>query len=446
MKRALAIALALMLLVAPMLGLAEGGEKKVVRVLLAGWDLNDGLDPITAVPFKGFNSWWAENFTPNHPDIEVQINMIPWDTAQQKQQAELMAGNVDVLYTGSYVSQFYDMGLLRNIDDLLEKDTEYKPLELFPEGVWNTSYNLITGKGDRYALPAVMGQRYTIYDTKLFEDWGVEPLSDYPTTQEIIEKAKKMTGMNPVTGEQNYGAWFYLPMPVDVFTFVAWSYAGGITGGEGSIDDPANIKWQLNDEKMVKLFEDFAEVVKCTPPGFVTGTGREYFGLEENNVAIYLDHNGGSVMSTYYQTNDDTMIKRFKPAMNVGPNGEGWVAVDPIVMAANPLDVDAAWEVMKALASVERQQYHYEEFRWTPAVKDASFLNLADIYTPYALKIADAAHYTLVDEAVPFYTTEIVPLVNKYCSDVLEGKTIGIQAMLDELQAKAEAWSAAQKK
>jgi len=444
MKRALALILTVVLLVAPLTGMAEG-EKKVVRVLLAGWDLNDGIDPVTAAPFKGFNTWWAENFTKEHPDIEVQINSIPWDTAQQKQQAELMAGNVDVLYTGSYVSQFNEMGLLRNIDDLLAKDTAYKPLELFPEGIWNTSYNLITSKGDRYALPAVMGQRYTVYDTTLFDQWGVEYLSDYPTTQEITEKAKLMTGINPVTGEQNYGVWFYLPAPMDVFTFVAWSYAYGVTGGEGSTEDPANIKWQLNDEKMVKLFTDFGEMVKCTPPGFLTGTGKEYFGTADNNVAIYLDHNGGNIMSQYYQTQETKMIDRYKAAMNVGPNGEGWVAVDPIVMAANPQNLDASWEVMKALASTARQQYHYTEFRWTPAVKDASFLNEKDIYTPYALKIADNAHFTLIDEGNPFFTTEIVPLVNRYCTAVLEGKTVDIQAMLDELQAKAEAWSTTQK-
>ena len=54
---------------------------------------------------------------------------------------------------------------------------------------------------------------------------------------------------------------------------------------------------------------------------------------------------------------------------------------------------------MKALASADRQKYHYTEFRWTPAVKDFSFLNENDIYAPYALKIADQAHYTLIDES-----------------------------------------------
>ena len=444
MKRVLAVILVTLLLTAPMIGLAEG-EKKVVRVLLAGWDLNDGIDPITGAPFKGFNTWWAENFTPLHPDIEVQINMVPWDSAQQKQQAELMAGNVDVLYTGAYVSQFYDMGLVRNIDDLLENDTDYQPLDLFPEGLWNTSYNLITSKGDRYALPAVMGQRFTIYDTQLFDEWGVEYLNEYPTPSEIIEKSQQMTGINPVTGEENWGVWFYLPMPVDVFTFVAWSYAYGITGGVGSKDDPSNIKWELNDEKMVQLFTDFAEMVKQTPPGFLTGSGNELFGKPENNIAFQLDTNGAAIMGAFFQSGDKAMIERFKPAMNVGPNGEGWVAVDPIIMAAEPLNLEASWEVMKALASPERQKYHYEEFRWTPAVKDSSFVNPDDIYTPYALRVADNAQYTLIDEAVPFYTTEIVPLINRFCSDVVEGKDVDIQAMLDELQAKAEAWSAAQK-
>ena len=57
-------------------------------------------------------------------------------------------------------------------------------------------------------LPPHTGVRVTHWDSKLFADWGVEPLSAQPTVEEITEKAKAMTGKNPVTGEDNYGYWY----------------------------------------------------------------------------------------------------------------------------------------------------------------------------------------------------------------------------------------------
>lgn len=417
-----------------------------VRVLLAGWALEDGIDPLTSIEFKGLNNFWKETFGVKYPKIKVQLNIVPWDSAQQKQQVDLASKNVDVLYTGSYVSQYYQAGLLRNIDDLLAKDTNYKPKEIFPEGVWNSSYNLLTfDKSKRYGLPAVMGQRYTIYDKKLFDDWGVEYLSEQPTVKEILEKSKKMTGKNPKTGKMNYGIWFNTAMPVDIFTFVAWSYAFKVDGGKGSPDDPKNIKWDLNNENMIKLFESFGELVKYTPKGFITGLGSEQFGTSENNVAIYLDYQGAKIIGQYMQDKKTNMIDRFQPCMGVGPQGESWVAVDPIVMAKNPKDLEAAWEVMKFLASAEMQEYHYKSFGWTPALKKADFIDPIDKYMKTALKVADKAHYTLIDEAVPFYTVEMVPLINKYEGDILAGKNVDVKNMLDNLQKKAEQWSAAQK-
>ena len=39
----------------------------------------------------------------------------------------------------------------------------------------------------------------------------------------------------------------------------------------------------------------------------------------------------------------------------MGPKGEGWVAVDPFIMAKNAKDVDASWEVLKFLTSYMTQ-------------------------------------------------------------------------------------------
>ena len=427
-------------------GQAASDISGTVRVLLAGFELEDGIDPVTMAEYKGLKTFWDETFTPKYPNIKVEFTSVPWNNAQQKQQAELAAGNVDVLYTGSYVNQFYEQGLLRDIDDLLAKDTAYDPLKIFPNGIFKTSYSMVSADGKQFGLPAVMGQRYTIMDTKLFDDWGVEYLSEKPTTEEIIEKAAKMTGKNPKTGEQNYGIWFDTTFPTDVFTFASWAYAFNADGGTGHPAKPGEIKWNLNGKEMYNLFDSYGRMVKSAIPGFVTGNGKEKLGQENNDVAIFLDWQGSNIVKAYLDSKDDSMIKRFKPVMNVGPDGEGWVACDPIVMSAKTKDVDAAWEVMKHLAGQERQEYSYKNFRWTPALASTNCIDDFDIYTKVALEVAKNAKYTLVDEANPFYCSEITPVVTKYHSDVIAGKDVPIQPILDTLQKKAEEWSRANSK
>ena len=82
--------------------------------------------------------------------------------------------------------------------------------------------------------------------------------------------------------------------------------------------------------------------------------GAENFGLE-NNIAIALDSTGGSTMSEYRSKQNKEPLDRFEPVLNMGPKGEGWVAVDPFIMAKNAKDVDASWEVLKFLTSYMTQ-------------------------------------------------------------------------------------------
>ena len=41
-----------------------------------------------------------------------------------------------------------------------------------------------------YALPFLGDTRYICYDKTIFDQWGVEYLSEHPTVEEILEKAK----------------------------------------------------------------------------------------------------------------------------------------------------------------------------------------------------------------------------------------------------------------
>lgn len=417
-----------------------------VRLSLAGWTLEDGIDPYTGKKTIGLNSYLKETFNKQYPKIKLEISTVPWENAKAKQQAQLMSKEVDLVYTGgAFACQFFQQGLLRPIDDLLEKDTEFKPEDLYLEGIWNNSYSVRSlDMKQRFGLPYALGQRMTVYDKKIFDDWGVEYLSEHPTAEEILEKAKKMTGKNPKTGEDNYGL-YWSGNSLNGSTIIALTFAFGATGAEGTLDDPKNIKWQLNTPEMVKVMEWFKEASKLCPPSFVNGQGAENFGRENNNIAIALDSNGAKVIGDFKATGKKDMIDRYEATVNLGPDGEGWVAMDPIIMAKEPKNVDAAWTVMKFLASYDTQKWAHENGGNAPTIKNADFVIPEDKYLRVAFKIADNAKPSLLDEANPFFMSDIVPKINGYMSEAAGGNPPDIQKTLDELQKKATDWSASQK-
>ncbi len=441
----------------PVSAIADDSEMSgTIKLQLIEYTVAPQQDTATGKDLEGYEAFFEREFGAKYPNVKWSIEEIPWDNSQQKGQVSLSTGEVDLANTGAYASQYWYGGILRKIDDLLAADTEFDPLEVYANGIWENSFSIQSYEKDaRFGLPAVMGQMYTIYDSQIFEDFGAEPLPEKPTPEDIIEAAKTCTGVNPRTGQQNYGLHFLANRSTDVFAFVALTYHTGATGGEGSIGKPGEIKWDLNNDKMKKAFEYIGEYVKYTGPGFLQNQGNENFGkvvdLEpgvENTTAIVLDSATASIWARYLRDGktDTTELDRFKAVYNVGPNGIGWVAVDPIVMSAKVKDenLQAAWAAMKFLTNHETQVYEFEQIRNAPTLKDTSFIPEEHEGMKIAMDIANNCQYTLIDEANPFFVSNIVPAVQSYMSAIKEGQSPNLDEILSTLQTQAEEWSAQQ--
>ncbi|MBO0995401.1 extracellular solute-binding protein [Bacillus sp. SD088] len=417
--------------------------KGTVRVSVAGWPLEDGIDPITGKETIGFEEYLKNEFEPRYPNIELEIYQVPWDNAQAKQTAMLQSKDVDLIYSGgAFAAQWMEQGLLRGIEDLIEDDSEFDE-SIYLAGIWENSYSTVSYDGERFGLPSVLGKRVTVYDKQLFEEWGVEPLSENPSPEEILEKAQQMTGENPVTGERNYGLYFS-GKSLNASTFVALTHAFGAEGAKGSLDDLKNIEWKLDTPEMVKVMEWLAEASQYPPIDFLNEKGNENFGTEMNNIGIALDDAGGPIMGEYLANDNKEILDRYEAVLNLGPNGEGWVAMDPFVMAKDAQDVEAAWEVMKFLTGYETQKWNYDNYSATPTLADADFVPKEDKFSQKAMEIADVSPSVLMDEANPFFSSEIVPAVNGFISNAANGKTPDIEKFLSDLQKRAEKWSANQ--
>jgi hypothetical protein len=292
-------------------------------------------------------------------------------------------------------------------------------------------------------MPWTIGYRPITYDMLLFDQWGVEYLNEYPTPAEILDKAGRMTGINPVSGEENFGV-HLAANSLNMSFLIPASEAFGNWEATGDWGDPRNIRWALNSPAYVQAVTWAADLIRFAPPAAATGQGAENMGRENNNVAIYMDRGGGAIMGHYYRTGDTTMVDRFNVTMHVGWNGGNWTPADSMCMNANlsGADADMAWELIKYMVGPEIATWRFNN--WGPS--PMPHLISAQLYDPkdkfLAMNdriVAASSHPGY--EINPFYGSSIQPVLAEILSRSLAGETVNIQQMMDELQANAERWS-----
>lgn len=330
----------------------------VVKVLLIGKPDEDGIDPVTGLPVPGVKQLEAM-FEKANPTIDIQITNIPWGsgaTGYGPKTETMVQSQEACVYLMPSAFDYGRRGYLQNLDDFIKKEAKF-------ENVWGDNLAQWRGWGpgnpdNQWGLPYSGGNRVIHYDAKLFEDWGVEPLSLVPTLEEIETKAAKMTGKNPKTGEQNYGYWYqgkYIN-----WQFQSLAHAFGANWGKVNDDGTWTINW--NTPEYLKALEWLVKMNKYAPPGALAADAMpEGFLTDQNVVAIIPEGETGYYLQPFITT--PGLDKRFRTVYNLrGPDGKGGLFIaDPLAMAASCDNKPAAWEVMKWLAgSPESQKYNFD--------------------------------------------------------------------------------------
>jgi ABC-type glycerol-3-phosphate transport system substrate-binding protein len=445
MRKAILFALALVLILAVTpFGEASGAKSKYV-VAICGINLDDGINATTEMEAEGFNTLAQTLLKEKFPDIEIEFVAVPWDGASAKIQTLLMTNGCD-LFTqgGAFIPQYYKEGLIQSLTPFMEQNADWTYEDNFPANLKTHPHCMDYSETELLTLPWQIGYRAIIYDKVLFDQWGVEYLSEYPTPGEILEKAALMTGINPVTGEENYGVWIG-GNSLNMSYLVAASEHFGDIGCDGNYDDPRNLNWTLNSEGFVNTLQWACDLAQYAPPAAATGQGFEKFGKEDNDIAIQIDRNGGAIMGVYYRTGDDSMIDRFVPTMHIGNNGGNWTPCDGMGMNANlsGADADMAWEILKFMTGPEVSEWFFRN--WgpyaMPNLVSSSVYDPKDIYlAKNALIVAEATHPGY--EINPFYGTTMQPTFASMISRAMAGEDVDVQKELDDLQRRAVAWSA----
>jgi multiple sugar transport system substrate-binding protein len=414
-----------------------GGE---VKVLLIGKPDEDGIDPLTGNPLPGI-AQLETMFETAHPEIDMQIINIPWGSGSSSYSAKtesMIQAQEACVYLMPGAFDFGRRGYLENLDPWIANDPTF-------EDVWPGDY-LEQWRGwgpgnpdNQWALPYSGGNRVIHYDSVLFEQWGVEPLSQHPTLDEIREKAAAMTGINPVTGEQNYGYWYqgkYIN-----WQFQAIAHALGATWGQVNTDGTWTIDW--NTPEYLAALEWLVEMNQYAPPGALAADAMpEGFLTDENVVAIIPEGETGYYLAPFVA--NPALNERFRTTYNVqGPDGLGGLFIaDPIAMAASCNNKPAAWEVMKWLTqSPESQKYNFDSGGNLPVIAGAA----EAIPALGALVDADAIlnQNAFAERRYPWASSQPRFSLQAAIEAALAGTMTPAQA-LEQAQAETDDWLAQQ--
>ncbi|SDL87324.1 extracellular solute-binding protein [Sediminibacillus halophilus] len=344
----------------------EWAGQKINVQLIGDFAMETKTDPVTGESVKGVEVL-KEEFEKQHPGATVEFTLMPWEGYTEKTQAMITSGDADVYQMPGTVD-FAPQGVLEPLQPYIDKDEEFD-LDIFIENQVE-GWKALGPDDDElqiYGLPFLGDARFIAYDKQLFDEWGVDYLSDHPTMEEVAEKAKQMTGKNPVTGEQNYGIWFRGDWS-SAFTLI--DLAEGQNGSWGSGFAWDEIEFNFDSPEMVNGLNWLLDMQELAPEGLVSNQGNEKWLTEENNIAIMLNQGpGDTVKPAYAQGLEDRIgiAQEFKNDEGVG----GLFAGSPITIAKDSENKDLAWEWVKFATSEFTQQYIFEEMGLVPSIKSA---------------------------------------------------------------------------
>jgi multiple sugar transport system substrate-binding protein len=277
----------------------------------------------------------------------------------EKMGTDLVAKGNDVYYANSH--DYMPGGPIELLDPWIERD-KY-PLDEFIPGYADSLYAYTYDTGDTkrryYSMPLIQGSAPMIFfDREIFANYGVEPPSETPTPEEILDKAKKLTGKDPKTGKQTYG--FYLPIKGAEFTWVALMNA---YGGEVFDDFEKPTKAVVTQEPGKKAVAWYLEMEKAK----VSGDDTLAHGTDLNSAPEFLTANNQYAMGVgnpaFAVATASLGLQKKVGAVQFFKNKEG-KGGNPggvgLMMHRGSAVKGDAWELMKFLNNEENHRW-----RWT---------------------------------------------------------------------------------
>lgn len=278
----------------------EGSEKKdktgkeKVKLTYTTWNENQ-RDSIQAT-IDGFNKIY--------PDIEVEIQITPWNEYWTKLEAAASSGNMADIVTmhTNTIAKYVNGGKLAQLDDLDQYDETFS-YDNYPEGITR----LFTIDEKHYGVPKDKDCVILVYNKEIFDNAGVPYPDETWTWDDLKEAAEKLTdkekgiyGFNAYNNSQE-----------------AWGnflYQNG-----GSIIDEENNVSGLDNPKSIEAMEFYMDLFENCSPSAEMQAETDYLTMFATGT-VAMQPQGNWQMN--YYTDNETMKDKVAiaplPAANDG--------------------------------------------------------------------------------------------------------------------------------
>jgi len=289
MKKALSLLLALLIVPA---FLFAGGSTESATVTEGA--KSGGVTEITLLsnsvkPHDTAIPKMVEAFEAQNPDVKVKIEMLPTKNLLEVVEVKLGSGEKtpDVLYVDAPMVTAY---AVKNY--LMPLDEYFTPEEMDQYVEVCKAYGTVDGKF--YAAPFVNSSQVLYYNTRMFQEAGIEPLSKDPnerlTWEELVEIAKKLTIDSDNDGNPEvFGLGIaQVSRPYQILSMP--ESKGGDAIGEGGLTVDGvftSDAWISAGEFYQKLFNEY----KVCPKGVSASDMLAYFVSEKVAMLIGPDYN-----------------------------------------------------------------------------------------------------------------------------------------------------------
>ncbi len=352
---------------------AEGGTDFSGTLKLYGPGLfttvgeEGSTDIVTGISKPGYNvviDRWKELY----PDVELQIETIPWDNWKAACQTAALSGDVDIILHGASI-----VPICEPLTEYLEKDPEVKDAVGMMAMRKNSDIAPLA-EYVPYGLTVNVNPVMVVIDKEILGHYGVE-LPDYEnwTLQDVLDIAKATTGTDPVTGQQTYG------MSMIAAASANKNYIWASRAVNNAIyewgDSLKNTKVNFVNDKTKEVFNYLTELAGCASPDYMEGLDMANAYTQDNNLAMFIIEDVYSAYNTIKTAGlEDKYMLAALPKITDGEfkgitsshMGDWNMAI-----CNTSKQKDLAWEFMKFMVTDEVVQQWILDTYCIPANKEA---------------------------------------------------------------------------
>jgi multiple sugar transport system substrate-binding protein len=379
---------------------AAGGQKAT----LTFWNGFTGPDrPAVEALVKKFND--------ANPDIQVQMDITPWDSLMQKLLSTMSTGQGPDI-TGihfQYLPQYAKSGYVMDLSSVYKAGGDLDPANFPPALV-----DLLKYQGKFYAAPMNFATLLMYYNKDLFKAAGLDPEKPPATWDEWTADIKKLT--KPDTGQ--YGIAIGEHDTIPNWPIFIWGNGGDVVkDGKAMLSDPKS-------QAALQQWGDLVTKDKVSPTGLSGAEADKLFQSQKAAMEI-----SGPWLTNGFT---DAKINFGVAPIPVGPGGPVTLA-DSVVMMVNKSskNTDAAIKFVNFWNSKDSQLYFSTQTGFPSARLDlASDPALAqNPWSPKFAAVAPTSRFYLggLEKFAQIDTDVFTPMIQQI--------TLGKQSVADATKA-----------